>query len=137
MKLGSQTQTDCTWRHGDHVEGKNNGKKVFWDGLIRLLSKTWATFLLFWHQNGRPIKWVLSKNLLPKLEVIIKKRSLPLVAYFKVNMWSSKMTLFREMSYIHITVNIDRRNFKYPNNIPKFLDWFCFHVLNISWWLLP
>ena len=47
----------------------------------RLLSKTWATFSLFWHQNGRVITLRISKNMLPKLGVIIERWLLPLAAW--------------------------------------------------------
>ena len=132
MKLfDSQTQTGCTWRHGDHVDGKNNSKKSHGTVWLGFYPKLELHYPLFWHQNGRLITWVISKNFLPELGVIIEKRSLPLAAYLNVNICQLQRCLFfRKLSYIHIGVNIDRRNFKCPKIYNSRLIFF--HVLSCS-----
>ena len=61
-----------------------------------------------------PVTWVISKNKLPKLGVIIERRLLLLATYLNVNMtmWTSEMTLFRELSNIYTSINIANVNSK-------------------------
>ena len=60
--LGSQSETGCTCRHGDHV-----AKKSLLGIGLGYYPKLELHFSLFWHQNGLVITLRISKNMLPKL----------------------------------------------------------------------
>ena len=71
-------------------------KKVFliWQGYC---PKPELHFALFWHQNGHLITWVISRKMLPNWEMVAAVSSL--------TMWTSKITLFRELNYIYISMH--------------------------------
>ena len=60
---------------------KKNGKKSLLGIGLGYYLKLELHFSLFWHQNGRVITLRISKNMFPKLGVIIEMQLLPLAAW--------------------------------------------------------
>ena len=64
-----------------HVDGKSDGEKSLLRIWLGYCPKPELHFAFFWHQNDHLITWVISRNMSPKLGVIIERWLLPLAAW--------------------------------------------------------
>ena len=61
--LGSQSEKGCTWRHGDHVDGRIMAKKVFWEyDYVIIKINALRIWLLAKRRKNRASRAVLCKT---------------------------------------------------------------------------